>query len=968
MRMKRSRKKLLPIIGAAVLSVLLLGAAASFFLTKALSKRVDDVHAGDGAIVAEDCRRISEDFKANLQSGFTFLEGVWNILSDGTMRDAEKMDAAKTVEALVPERKVYLLNANGVFLCLNGTKGKLTDSGALQTVLAAGQNGVMRSRLSDGTDVFFQVMPVGKQSIQGFGYEAAAFGMPVKFSGLLHQNGRSGNAYVCTTDGTVLQAAEDNTLNPENVLTYFASHGLDEATQAAFQDKMQAGKSGLLPLDAGNYHIYFASADCYNLMTVTVTPDAAVHSAETIREGSTLTRFVVLVSAGVVALFALLVITIVLLTQRLYKKEKNYAFMAMMADNSSDLFIILERKNYRVEYVSHGMELAFGIPAEYIQNNYHVLDACANHAILWPVTKLKRLGPGSRVHATEMLTNTKTKLQRTYDISAMRPKAPYDNYVMFVFSASAKEASVAQPGENEVEELLHSDKPNSLRQLFTQLQAPLNAVSELLSLSNAHLQEPNLVAQYLSSIQTKNDYLRSTVSAVLDLRSLEAGQVQFAHNQTTLPEIVQQVLNRYQPAADAKQQILRARCENVTHERILADKGRIVQVLEIVLENAINYTPQGGNISFTVEEKPFTEKGEIVYEFRIKDNGIGMSEEFRRRIFEPFTRENSAVVNQVGGAGLGMAVAGSIVQHMNGRIIVSSQLDAGTQVSITLHFATWQSTQPDVLPESKSMPKILVVYEREKQAVQLVKSAVHLGCQARRCKLEDYYTDAMQGGLFTHVLVELPYRNEKLEDEIRLLRELQPKAEFILYGRFSEADRARAQQCGITRMADTPLFTSGLKELLVGKTAEVSPVKAGPDEKLFAGKRVLFAGTVQHREMILESLSSIGMLVETTSEGQQTLVRLDAAPKGAYDLLLLDLRLPSLDGCQVAVHLRKSERSDLQALPILGLSESGTGQDSRNALMSGMNGCISYPFRLEAFLEAAYPYMQQTHEEKHAAL
>lgn len=955
MSKNRSRKKLLPIIGAAVLALLLIGAVASFLLTRSLSDRINDIHAGDAALLEQNSQGIVEAFGKNVQSVYEFIDGIDRILTDGTMRDADKLTAARTVEDLAADCTAYLLAENGNFFRLDSTRGKLADNSGLQTILASGRKGLLRGKVAGDGDSLLMVIPVSKRGILGFGYEAIALAMPIKSDVLLNLGSHAGgeDAFACTPEGTVLQSAGENTLNPENVLTYFSSHGLDEEASQTFAERLGARKSGSLLFDEGNYQIYYRPAEYENLMLVTVTPDTALHNGSTVQRGGGLTSFVLLLAAGVMAAFLLLIAIIVILAQRLYRKQKNFALVAMMAEQSSDLYIILERKNYHVEYVSNGMELAFGIPISYIQNNYHSLDACAKHAILWPVTKLRRLGPGAKVHETVVLINVKTEVPREYDITAVRPKPPYDGYVMFVFSAAAKEA--ASPETDQMDELLHSKKKNAVGQMFFQLLGPLNEVSERIGLAKTHLQDTEQMEHDLTVLEEICRRMNRTVTAVQGLRYFESGTAQLAVEQITLPEIIEDVFDGLQTLAASKKQIIRARCDNVTHERILGDKKRIVSVLKIILANAVNYTPDGGNISFVVEEKSYTDKGKIVYEFRIKDNGIGMSEEFRRRIFEPFTREDSAFVSKINGDGLGMAMANSIVKCMNGRIVVASQLDAGTQVMVTLAFDTWQgAADADILPETVKAPNLLVVYEREKQAIQIVKAAVRLGCVARRTKLEDYYTDTMQGGPYSHILVELPYRNDRLWNEIQQLQSLQPEAQIVIYGRLTSEDIAQVKAHGFVRWLNTPVFISSLKDMVLGKQEEIQA--AGPvlDKKKFAGKRVLLASTMRHREMIEESLGSLGMLVESTSEGQQTMIRLENAPVGTYDLLLTELKLPTLDGYQLAKHLRKSDRADLMTMPIVGLCETVLEEVHHRALMAGMNACITHPFRVEDFMEAAY--------------
>lgn len=426
---------------ATLMTVLIFGVIAYGFLTRKLSDRMEDVHVGDGEVLQQSAEEIASDFINQLQNTFSVLNGVEAVLSNGTMRDTEKLSAAMVIESLVPESKVYLIAQGGKYRCLDTTKGALADSNSVKSILADGNPALMRTRFSGDTDALLMMKPVGYQSIQGFGYVAIGFGLPIKSAQLLSLKDLQGdvNAFLCTPDGDVLQAAGDNTLSPNNVISYFASQGLDEASVHTLQENMRSGKSGNFPFDNAAYQLYYAPIGFQNLMLFTITPDALLHAEGTSGPSAKMSNVILLSATGTAAVIALLVTVILVLLGFLNKKQKNYARIAMMAEYSSDLFIILDRENYRVEFVSNGMELAFGIPVSHIQNNYHVLDACAEHAILWPVTKLKRLGPGAKVQATEVLRNVRTKACRTYVVTAVRPKIPYDQHVMFVFSTAPEE-------------------------------------------------------------------------------------------------------------------------------------------------------------------------------------------------------------------------------------------------------------------------------------------------------------------------------------------------------------------------------------------------------------------------------------------------------------------------------------------------------------------------------------------------
>ena len=234
----------------------------------------------------------------------------------------------------------------------------------------------------------------------------------------------------------------------------------------------------------------------------------------------------------------------------------------------------------------------------------------------------------------------------------------------------------------------HANKAKTafLNNMSHDIRTPMNAIIGFTALAASHMDQPDLVKDYLTKIGTSSKHLLSLINDVLDMSRIESGIVKIEENEVCIPDVLHDLKTIIQGNIQAKQQNLYIETQDVVHENVITDRLRLNQILLNIVSNAIKFTPTGGTINIRVTEKTCNLKDFTTFEFRIKDNGIGMSEEFQTHVFDAFSREQTSTKSGIEGTGLGMAVTRNIVDMMGGTISLTSKEGKGTEFVVTLNF------------------------------------------------------------------------------------------------------------------------------------------------------------------------------------------------------------------------------------------------------------------------------------------
>ena len=499
-------------------------------------------------------------------------------------------------------------------------------------------------------------------------------------------------------------------------------------------------------------------------------------------------------------------------------------------------------------------------------------------------------------------------------------------------------------------------KTEFLSNMSHDIRTPMNAIVGLTAIAGANIESQDRVVECLGKITKSSRHLLGLINEVLDMARIESGRMSLAEEDFSLPELVDNLLTLTKPAIDEHHHQLEVHVEHIEHEAVCGDSLRIQQVFVNLMSNAVKYTPDGGNITLTIKEKPngFSELG--CYEFSIEDNGIGMTPEFQKIMFEPFSRADDHRTTKVQGTGLGMAIARNIVNLMNGDIQVESAPNKGTKITVTVYLKL-QENEKEQEKELLDLP-VLVVDDDKTCCESTVATLQEIGiagewvltgkeaverCATRHKTGRDYFA------------VILDWKMPEMDGiaTARRIRECVGEDVTIIILTsfdFSEIEE-EARAVGVNAFMAKPLFRSRL-------TATLRQFTSGKKEKNarnyledfakenYAGKRILLVeDNALNREIATEIIGMTGVTIDSAENGKIAVEKVMEAPEKWYDLIFMDIQMPIMNGYEATAAIRALAGSRGK-VPIIAMTANAFAEDVQLAKNTGMNEHIAKPLDL----------------------
>ena len=484
------------------------------------------------------------------------------------------------------------------------------------------------------------------------------------------------------------------------------------------------------------------------------------------------------------------------------------------------------------------------------------------------------------------------------------------------------------------------------------IRTPMNAIIGFTSLAATHIDNREQVLDYLKKISTSSQHLLSLINDVLDMSRIESGKVKIEEKAVHLPDLVHDVRSIIQPNVAAKRLSLFIDTMDIEDEDIITDPLRLNQILLNILSNAIKFTPTGGMISIRIAQKNGAPKGCVCYEFRIKDNGIGMSEEFQKHIFEEFSREESSTVSGIQGTGLGMSITKNIVDLMGGTIALTSEPGKGSEFIVTLCFTrSGQKAEPKQLPQLEGL-RALVADDDTNTCLNVSTMLSKIGMRpewtisGKEAVIRTKYA-VEQGDEFSVYIIDWLIPDMNGIEIVRQIRKvIGNRCPIIILTAYDWADiEDEARAAGVTAFCEKPLFLSELRRVLAEPfRAEPASNPAQPTAADLKGKKLLLVEDNElNREIALEILKEAGFVVDTAEDGAVAVQKIKQAAPGQYDLILMDIQMPNLDGYEATRQIRTLPDAEKASIPIFAMTANAFEEDRQNALEAGMNGHIAKP-------------------------
>jgi signal transduction histidine kinase/CheY-like chemotaxis protein len=496
-------------------------------------------------------------------------------------------------------------------------------------------------------------------------------------------------------------------------------------------------------------------------------------------------------------------------------------------------------------------------------------------------------------------------------------------------------------------------KSNFLSNMSHDIRTPMNAIIGMINIAETHLDEPERVKDCLGKISVSASHLLGIINDVLDMSRIESGKMTIAEEAVDLSEIIHRLITIIQPQVKIKDQKLIVDTSNIRNEAVISDNTRLMQVFLNILSNAAKFTPSGGTIEIRISQQPMRRAGYGTYEFVFKDNGIGMSREFLAKLFMPFERDQTSTI-KAEGTGLGMTITKNIVEMMGGAISCVSEVGGGTTFTVSLEL----KLQDDggytmALDEFIGLPALIVDDDGKTcENLSLLLEEAGMNCEWTLFGREAVTRAEMmyrRGRPYKLYLIDwlMPDMNG-IETTRQIRKCVGREAPIFILTAYDWSDiEEEAKAAGVTAFLTKPLFRSNLyhtlREVSHKGGNEVSDVIKKPPVNA-SGKRILLAEDNEiNIEIAVELLSQTGAQIICAGNGREAVDVFAKSEPGFFNIILMDIQMPFMNGYEAARAIRGMNRPDAAAIPIYAMTANVFDEDIKHADEAGMNGHVSKP-------------------------
>ena len=960
LRHRRLRQKWL----SAACALLLLVFLAAGFCVRYLSFVSQTIYQESTSHLEEVLHKSNNMLNQMVRKNLTYLH-LYNRFLESTSDEAEIQAYIEKAQQDTGFVSFYFLSYDGNYMTVTGETGYLGLQTNLDEMLADGDDIVMNTALPGKPQLLVFVCPETQGSYRGFAYDAIAISYyNDAVLRLLDNSAFQGNAsnYVIYSDGRVVI---DNSVNRKETIYNFIAMLRDHSdlTEEQILDLSNAfaqGRSGNMKVKLGDtsYYLVYEGTAVQSWTMLGLVPVSIVNASL-----DKLWSYTIQIVVGIAFGLAVLVILLIVRRNRATVRRKNTEILyrdelfRKLSLNVDDVFLMLDAKTSKTDYVSPNIGRLLGIPWKKVRQDVHAL------AELRPQNDpdrdknfLEGLSRGEQREWDAAYLHQETRELRWFHIIAMGSEVEGRTKYILVMSDRTADKQINQALSDAVAaaETANRAKSTFLSNMSHDIRTPMNAIIGFTTLALSNIDDKERVKDYLAKTLASSNHLLSLINDVLDMSRIESGKIHLEEVEVNLSDVLHDLKTIVSGQIYAKQLELYMDATDVTDEDVYCDKTRLNQILLNLLSNAIKFTPAGGTVSVRVRQLAGKVHGCGQYQFRIKDNGIGMSPEFAQKIFEPFERERTSTVSRIQGTGLGMAITKNIVDMMGGTIEVQTAQGKGSEFIICVPMRTQAEHRPvEKITELEGL-KALVVDDDFNTCDSVTKMLVKVGMRAewtlsgKEAVLRARQSIEMSDVYHAYIIDwRLPDMNGI--EVTRQIRSLHDDTPIIILTAYDWSDiEVEAKAAGVTAFCSKPMFMSDLRETLMSalgqKLTDASQELLPEEDADFKDRHILLVEDNElNREIAQEILREYGFRVDTAENGAVAVEKVRTAAPGSYDLVLMDVQMPVMDGYTATRQIRALEDPALAGIPILAMTANAFDEDRRNAMESGMNGFLSKP-------------------------
>ena len=867
----------------------------------------------------------------------------------------------------------YFLSADGNYKMLTGETGYLGLQEDLEDKIAQGEDIITNAVVPGKPQMLVFASPQYHGSYQGFEYDAIAIAYEnADIVDVLDISAFNGNAksYVVHPDGRVVIdhsfEAWGTVYNFFGVLREHSNISEKEILELSEKFKERRTDTMLVNLDGSNYYLVYGSSECQDWIFLGLVQADIVNASM-----NSLQLRTMLLGGTIVFGFAVFIIELILQKNRISLKRRDVEILyrdelfQKLSMSVDDVFLMLDAKTYKADYVSPNVEKLLGITVEQIQKDISVLGKLHSEDCEDPKKNyLKEIQVNEQQEWDFEYVHQKTGEQRWFHIIAMGSEVNGKKKYILVMSDRTVDKKMNQALYEAVRaaETANRAKSTFLSNMSHDIRTPMNAVIGFTTLAVSNIDNKEKVRDYLGKILSSSNHLLSLINDVLDMSRIESGKIHLEETEVSLSDMLHDLKTIISGHIYAKQLELYMDAMDVTNEDVYCDKLRLNQILLNLLSNAVKFTPAGGTVSVRLRQYPGKAKGSELYEFRVKDNGIGMSQEFVQKIFSPFERERTSTVSRTQGTGLGMAITKNIVDMMGGTIEVQTEQDKGTEFIVRLPFRTQpEHHRIEKISELEGL-KALVVDDDFNTCDSVTKMLVKVGMRSEwTVSGKEAVLRARQsmelGDAFHAYIIDWRLPDMNGIEVTRQIRSLDDNTPIIILTAYDWSDiETEARTAGVTAFCAKPLFMSDIRETLM---AAIGQKQAQAEDKIlpaadldFRGRRILLVEDNElNSEIAVEILKEYGFLVDTAENGAEAVEKIKNSTPGDYDLVLMDVQMPVMNGYEATRQIRALTDPALSGITILAMTANAFDEDRKKVLECGMDGFLSKPIIIEELID-----------------
>ena len=905
----------------------------------------------------------------------TYLH-MWGENLQDISNEDEIRDYIKKAQKDAGFMEFFFLSADGNYKMPTGETGYLGLQEDIGEDIRQGNDVIANAALPGKSQLLVFATPEAHGIYQGFEYDAIAIAYEnsdiVEVLDISAFNGNAQSLIVHPNGRVVIDHSSESWGNVYNFFGLLREHSdMSEKEFNELLEKFKVGRTDamLLNLDGGNYYLVYEKSNIQDWMFLGLVQADIVNASM-----NSLQRSTMLLVGVVVLCIAAFLISLIIQTNRTNLRRKDTEILyrdelfQKLSMNVDDVFLMLDAKTYQADYVSPNAEKLLGITAEQIRKDIRVLGKLhpAEHEDL-EKNYLEEIQVHEQREGDFKYVHLKTGEKRWFHNIAMGSEVNGKKKYILVMSDRTSDWKMNQALSEAVRaaETANKAKSTFLSNMSHDIRTPMNAIIGFTTLAVSNIDDKKRVQDYLGKILSSSNHLLSLINDILDMSRIESGKIHLEETEVSLSEVLHDLKTIISGQIHAKQLELYMDVMDVTNEDVYCDKTRLNQVLLNLLSNAVKFTPAGGTVSVRIRQCHGTQKGSELYEIRVKDNGIGMSQEFVQKIFSPFERERTSTVSRTQGTGLGMAITKNIVDMMGGTIEVQTEQDKGTEFIVRLPFRTQPEHQrTEKIAELEGL-KALVVDDDFNTCDSVTKMLVRVGMRSewtlsgREAVLRARQSMEL-GDAFHAYIIDWRLPDMNGIEVTRQIRSLGDDTPIIILTAYDWSDiEAEAKAAGVTAFCAKPLFMSDIRETLM---TAIGQSQSEPEDSVlpaagsdFRGRCILLVEDNElNREIAVEILNEYGFLVDTAKNGAEAVEKVKNSEPGNYDLVLMDVQMQVMNGYEATKQIRALDNPALAGITILAMTANAFDEDRKKALECGMDGFLSKPIVIEELISTLH--------------